>query len=31
MHRLLKAKGFYDEVEFPRSYLNMLQQVTVPA
>jgi len=31
MHRLLKAKGFYDEVEFPRTYLDMLRQVTVPA
>jgi len=31
MHRLLKRKGFYDEVEFPRTYLTMLRQVTTPA
>lgn len=31
MHRLLKQKGFYDEVAFPRTYLSMLRQVTEPA
>jgi len=31
MHRLLKAKGFYDDVDFPPSYLRMLQQVTEPS
>jgi len=31
MHRLLKRKGFYDEVAFPRTYLTMLREVTTPA
>lgn len=31
MHRLLKARGFYDDVAFPKTYLTMLKQVTEPA
>ena len=30
LHNLLLAKGYYDGVEFPRGYLNLLRQVTVP-
>ena len=28
MHELLRAKGFYEGVEFPRGYFNLLRQVT---
>lgn len=28
MHRLLKARGYYDDVHFPASYFSMLQEVT---
>lgn len=31
MHRLLRDKGFYDDVPFPGSYLSMLRSVTLPA
>lgn len=31
MHRLLRSKGFYDNVEFPPNYWTMLQRVTAPA
>ena len=31
MHRLLKARGYYDAVAFPGSYFSMLRSVTVPA
>lgn len=31
MHRILRAKGYYDGVEFPRGYLDLLRRVTVPA
>lgn len=31
MHRLLRARGFYDNVEFPGNYAQMLRDVTVPA
>jgi len=31
MHRLLRARGFYDQVQFPGSYVQMLRDVTVPA
>lgn len=30
MHRLLKARGFYDDVAFPPSYFSMLRSVTTP-
>lgn len=30
LHRMLKAKGFYAGVEFPRSYWQLLRQVTTP-
>ncbi len=30
MHRILRARGFYDDVEFPRGYVELLRQVTVP-
>lgn len=30
LHDLLKRRGFYDGVEFPRSYWQLLRQVTVP-
>ncbi len=28
-HELLKAKGYYDDVPFPRSYLQLVREVTV--
>lgn len=28
LHNLLLAKGYYNDVEFPRGYLNLLRQVT---
>lgn len=28
LHELLKAKGYYDDVEFERGYINLLRQVT---
>ena len=31
LHRLLKARGFYDEVQFPASYVDMLRLATAPA
>ncbi len=31
MHRMLKARGYYDSVTFPGSYFQMLREVTVPA
>lgn len=31
MHRFLQQHGYYDDVEFPRSYFSMLRGVTVPA
>ena len=30
LHRMLKEKGFYDGVEFPNSYWQLLRQVTLP-
>jgi hypothetical protein len=30
LHRMLQAKGFYAGVEFPRSYWQLLRQVTLP-
>jgi len=30
LHDVLKRRGFYDGVEFPRSYWQLLRQVTVP-
>jgi fatty acid desaturase len=30
MHRMLRDKGFYEGVRFPRGYLDMLRQVTYP-
>jgi fatty acid desaturase len=30
LHRMLKEKGFYDGVEFPHSYWQLLRQVTLP-
>ena len=30
MHRLLKARGFYDGVDFPTGYIDLLKKVTVP-
>jgi len=31
MHRLLRARGYYDDVAFPRGYPALLRQVTTPA
>ena len=31
MHRLLRDKGCYDRVHFPRGYLALLREVTVAA
>ncbi len=31
MHRILRAKGYYAGVEFPRGYLELLRRVTAPA
>lgn len=31
LHRLLKARGFYDEVQFPASYVDMLRLATAHA
>jgi fatty acid desaturase len=31
MHRLLRDKGFYDGVVFPRGYVALLREVTTPA
>lgn len=30
MHRMLRDKGHYDEVTFPRGYLDLLRRVTAP-
>jgi len=30
LHRLLVARGFHDDVHFPRGYLQLLNEVTVP-
>ena len=30
MHNLLKQKGFYQETHFPKGYLTMLREVTLP-
>lgn len=30
MHRLLRARGYYDDVAFPRGYPALLRQVTTP-
>lgn len=30
LHEILKSKGFYDEVDFPNGYLDMIRKVTVP-
>ena len=30
MHRMLKAKGHYDEVDFPANYVQLLRHVTTP-
>ncbi len=30
MHKLLKNKGFYEDTHFPKGYLNMLREATVP-
>lgn len=30
LHRMLQAKGFYDGVEFPRGYWQLLRRVTLP-
>lgn len=31
MHRILRGKGYYDGVGFPRGYLDLLRRVTEPA
>ena len=31
MHRLLEAHGYYEDVQFPHSYFNMLRNVTLPS
>ena len=30
MHELLRAKGYYEGIDFPRGYLDLLRKVTVP-
>ena len=31
MHRMLEQKGYYDDVDFPRGYGDLLRHVTSPA
>lgn len=31
LHELLRRKGFYDDVDFPRGYADLLRKVTAPA
>jgi fatty acid desaturase len=31
MHRLLRSRGYYDSVQFPAGYTELLRRVTVPA